>query len=180
MRGLRQNVGDMLRSMAVVLVVVGAILLVTWRPAPEAVKEVSLEPLVSIASNRADFPIFVAGSDFQPTSVRWESTQASQGEYVWHVGYVAPGDEYLQLTQSSAEGPAYLAEQTAQGEPLGDFAELPRVVQQLTSKGWVPFEGADSQPRRSLVRTNDGSTTIISGTGPWSQIGDAALSLRLP
>lgn len=180
MRGLRQNVGDMLRSMAVVLVVVGAILLVTWRPAPEAVREVSLEPLVSIASNRAPFPVLVAGGEFQPTSVRWESTQASDGEYVWHVGYVTPEGEYVQLTQSLAESSEYLAEQTIQGQPLEDYDELPRVVQQLTSKGWVPFEGTGSQSRRSLVRTNDGSTTVISGTGPWSQIGDAALSLRLP
>lgn len=179
-RGLRQSVGDMLRSMAVVLAVVGAILLVTWRPQPAAVKEVSLEPLVTMASSQADFPVLVADIDAQPTSVRWESTQASDGELVWHVGYITEGGEYLQLSQSLAENQQYVEEQTADGVMLEDYADLPAVVQTLTSQGWVPFESEDADPRRSLVSTTDGFTTVISTTGGWSDAGEAARHLVLP
>ncbi len=179
-RGLKQSVGDMLRSMAVVLAVVGAIMLVTWRPQPAAVKAVPLEPLATLASNQAAFPVLVVDSDDQPTSVRWESTPASDGQLVWHVGYVTDDDQYLQLSQSLAESEQYLTEQTSEGVVLEDYADLPALVQDLTAEGWVPLEGQDSDPRRSLLRTNDGSTTVISGTGSWGQIGEAARHLVLP
>jgi len=180
MRGLRQNVGDMVRSMAVVLAVVGVVLLVTWRPQPDPIKEVSLEPLVTFASSQAGFPVFVIDTEAQPTSVRWESTEASDGQLVWHVGYVSSDEQYLQLSQSLADSDTYLAEQTVDGLRLADYANLPGTVQELTTDGWVPCENGSIDARRSLVRTNDGSTTIISGTGPWSDLGDAARSLVLP
>ena len=180
MRGLRQSIGDMIRSMLVVLAVVGAILLVTWRPQPDAIREVSLEPLVTMASNQAGFPVFVVDRDLQPTSVRWESTEGSDGELVWHVGYVTPTEEYLQLSQSLAESETYVAEQTSDGVALSDYADLPAAVQQLTAEGWVPLIAETTQPRRSLLRTNDGSTTVLSGTGSWSELGDAARHLVLP
>lgn len=180
MRGLRQNVGDMIRSMLVVLAVVGAILLVTWRPQPDPIREVSLEPLVSFASDQADFPVFVVDTQAQPTSVRWESTEASDGELVWHVGYVTSDQQYLQLSQSLADSPTYVAEQTVDGSRLTDYVDLPSLVQQLTSEGWVPLENDAQEARRSLLRANDGSTTILSGTGEWSDIGEAARRLVLP
>lgn len=180
MRGLRQNIGDMIRSMVVVLAVVGAILLVTWRPQPDPIREVSLEPLVSFASTQADFPVLVIDSKAQPTSVRWESTEGSDGELVWHIGYITPAEQYLQLSQSRADSETYIAEQTIEGVRLSDYAELPALVQELTAEGWVPFESESVDARRSLVRTNDGSTTILSGTGAWSDLGDAARSLVLP
>lgn len=179
-RGLRQNVGDMVRSMLVVLAVVGAILLVTWRPQPDPIREVSLEPLVSFASSQAGFPVVVVDIAAQPTSVRWESTEGSDGELVWHVGYVTSDEQYLQLSQSLADSETYIAEQTDEGVRLSDYAELPALVQDLTADGWVPFENERVDARRSLVRTNDGSTTILSGTGAWSDLGDGARSLVLP
>ena len=180
MRGLRQNVGDMIRSMAVVLAVVGAILLVTWRPQPDPIREVSLEPLVSFASSQADFPVVVVDTEARATSVRWESTEGSDGELVWHVGYVTPDEQYLQLSQSRADSDTYIAEQTVEGVRLSDYAELPALVQGLTAEGWVPLANGNVDVRRSLLRTNDGSTTILSGTGTWSDLGDAARRLVLP
>ena len=180
MRGLRQNVGDMIRSMAVVLAVVGAILLVTWRPQPDPVREVSLEPLVTFAMSQADFPVLVVEGDAQPTSVRWEPTEASDGQMVWHVGYVTSDDQYLQLSQSSADSDLYVAEQTLDGVPVTDAADVPPVVQELTSAGWVPFETMAEEPRRSLVRIDDGATTILSGTGSWSELVDAVSEMASP
>lgn len=180
MRGLRQNVGDMIRSMAVVLAVVGAILLVTWRPQPDPIREVPLEPLVTMASAQADFPVLVVRTEAQPTSVRWEPTQASDGNMVWHIGYVTSDEEYLQLSQSEADSELYVVEQTAEGLPTALDADLPAPVLELVSEGWLPFEGGSPEPRRSLVRTDSGATTIVSGTGSWTQVGDAVRNLVLP
>lgn len=177
MRGLRQSVGDMIRSMLVVLAFVGAILLVTWRPQPEAIREVSLEPIVTLAANQADFPIFVIDGDERPTSVRWEPTAASDGEQVWHVGYVTPDEEYVQISQSSVDSPAYVEEQSAKGVVVDDPTQVTAEVRELTAQGWVPLLGQDAEPRRSLMRTGDGSTTIVSGSGSWSDVADAATRL---
>jgi len=54
------------------------------------------------------------------------------------------------------------------------------VVQTLTSQGWVPFESEDTDPRRSLVSTTDGFTTVVSTTGGWADAGEAARHLVLP
>lgn len=176
---LKQSVGDMLRSMAVVLAVVGAILLVTWRPQPDPIREVSIEPTVAFATTQADFPVFVVDTAHAGTvtSVRWESTPASDGELVWHVGYVTPDDDYLQLSQSLADSADYRAEQTSQGVALVDYEDLPANVQKLTGEGWTPWE---TDERRSLIRDNDGSTTILSTTASWSDLADAASHLVLP
>lgn len=178
-RGLRQNVGDMLRSMAVVLVVVGAIMLVTWRPQPDPVRAVPIEPTAAVASAQADFPLVIvdpvhAGT---VTSVRWQSTEASDAELVWHVGYVTESGDYLQLSQSLADSENYLAEQTYNAEPLTDDSNLPGAVQKLEGEGWIPWVGGD---RRALVRSNDGSTTVVSGTANWAELADAASHLVLP
>lgn len=180
MRGLRQNVGDMIRSMLVVLAVVGAILLVTWRPQPNPIREVSLEPLVTFATSQASFPVFVVDTTATPTSVRWEPTEASDNEMVWHIGYVTADQQYLQLSQSVADSEVYVSEQTLDGVRLSDDAELPGGVRELTNEGWVPFENPAADGRRSLVRTQDGSTTILSGTGDWTDLGTAARDLAVP
>ena len=177
MRGLRQSVGDMIRSMIVVLAVVGAILLVTWRPQPEAIREVSLEPIVTLAANQAEFPILTIDGDERPTSVRWEATAASEGAQVWHVGYVTPDEEYVQISQSSVDTQAFVAEQSAEGVVVVDPSQLPAAVRELMVEGWVPLLGEDAEPRRSLLRASDGSTTILSGSGSWSDLADAAARL---
>ena len=177
MRGLRQSVGDMIRSMIVVLAVVGAILLVTWRPQPDAVREVSLEPIVTLAANQADFPILVIDGDERPTSVRWEATPASEGVPVWHVGYVTPDEEYVQVSQSSVDSQAYVDEQSAEGVVVDDPTGLPTEVRELMMEGWLPLLGEDAEPRRSLLRTSDGSTTVVSGSGSWSDLADAVSRL---
>lgn len=178
-KSLRQSVGDMLRSMAVVLGVVGVILLITWRPQPDPIREVSIEPVAAVAAAQADFPVFIVDEPHAGTvtSVRWESTPQSDGELVWHVGYVTADEEYLQLSQSLASSAAYLGEQTTDGEPMTDFADLPASVQGLTGEGWIPWQTPD---RRSLVRDNEGSTTILTGTASWSDLADAASHLVLP
>lgn len=167
-RPMRQTVGDMIRSMVVVLAVVGAILLVTWRPAPDPVRVVDITPALVAASSNAEFTVEIAAlPDLRPTSARWEPTAASGAIPVWHVGYVTPTEEYLQVSQSAASDTAFIAEQTAQGDP-GE---------------WVVIDGAEWQvytaPERvSVVRIEGGVTTIVSGTDPLPQVMTAAGSLR--
>ncbi len=164
---MRQTVGDMVRSLALVLAVVGALMLVTWRPAPDPVREMDPLPLFTLASAQANFPVVVPEvAGLRATSVRWAPTKYSQDEPVWHVGYVTAGDQYLQLTQSAASNEEYLINEivglTAEGE------------ESIAGQSWLVFAGANS---RALVNVTPESTTVLSGTVTLPELEAAANSL---
>lgn len=153
--------------MAVVLAVVGALLLVTWRPDPDPVRVVDIDPLVIVATAQADYPIVVpALPGLRPTSVRWEPTEESGEIAVWHVGYVTEGDQYLEITQSTASDPLFLERETGNGEISG--------LIEIDGQQWQYFT-ADTG--NSLVGLLDGVTTIVQGTGTESELTQAVRSL---
>lgn len=165
-RSLRQTVGDMVRSLVVVFAVIGVLLLITWRPQPDPITVVDIEPLAGVAVQQAEFVpqrIMPALDGYRPTSVRWEPTATSDGEPVWFIGYVTPNDAYLQVTQSTVRSPQFLDEQTAGGTLRGEA-----VVDGVT---WQEFETPD---RRSLVHDADGSLLIVSGTESWDELRTSA------
>ena len=165
---MRQTVGDMIRSMVVVLAVVVAILLVTWRPKPDPVRVVDITPALVAARSAAPFTIETpALVDLRPTSARWEPTPASDSTPVWHLGYVTPQEEYLQVSQAMVSGDDFIAEQTAQG-----------VAGETVMISGVEWRVYSSPDRISVVRTLDGVTTVVSGTDVLEQIMTAAGSLR--
>ena len=167
---LRQTVGDMIRSMALVLAVVFVIVLLAWRPEPEAVKVVDPGPAVMLAAVEAEFPVAAPeglADGWRPTSARWEPTTESDGEPVLHIGYVTPADQYAQVSQSQARSAGYLAEQTARGEAAGS--------EQVAGTTWERLESSD---RRSLVRVDGDVLTIVSGTADWAELAALAASLE--
>ena len=166
---MRQTVGDMIRSMAVVLVVVFAIVVLAWRPEPEAVKVVEPGPVVAQAVAEAPFAVLApTGLDerWRPTSARWEPTAESGDDLVLHIGYVTPGDQYAQVVQSADTSAAFLAEQTTQGTPTG--------TQDVAGVTWQRWDG---DPRRSLVLEADESVVIVSGGAAWDELVTLAQSL---
>lgn len=166
-RPMRQTVGDMIRSMVVVLAVVAAILLVTWRPKPDPVRVVDITPVLVAAQSAAQFSVEVpALADLRLTSARWEPTPASDSVPVWHLGYVTPEEEYLQVSQAAVSGEDFISEQTAQGKP-GELVTIDGVE-------WRVFTAPE---RMSVVRTEDGVTTVVSGTDALEQVMTAAGSL---
>ena len=175
---MRQSVGDMVRSLAIVLLAIGAIMLVTWRPQPDAVRVVPIDQQLVLAMMQADFEVLVPvglADDWRSTSVRWEPTEASGIAPVWHVGYVTPSDEYLQFTQIAAqvsptdvESTSFIAEQTLSGSPSATVT--------VDGKEWQRWESSE---RSSLVRVTDSDVTVVSGTGEWSEIEQFAGALRI-
>lgn len=167
---MRQTMWDMVRSMAVVLVVVFAIVLLAWRPQPDPITVVDPAPVVAMAVAQADFPISAPSglpAGWRATSARWEPTPASGDDPVLHMGYVTPADEYAQVSQSRDSSAPYLAEQTAKGIPTGS--------QDVTGRSWQRWE-ADG--RRSLVLQSAGVTTVVSGSASWDELVALAAALR--
>ena len=167
---LRQTVVDMVRSMAVVLVVVFVIVLLAWRPEPEAVKVVDTAPTVALAAREAQFPIVAPtglAEDWRATSVRWEATEESQSERALHIGYVTPSDEYAQFSVAPVVAEGFLDEQTADGEPTGTQAV-----------GETTWERRESDGRRSLVLVSGSVATVVSGSAEWAELISLAQSLE--
>ena len=161
---MRQTVADMVRSLAVVLGAVALVLLVTWRPQPDAVKVVDVAPFAALATEQAPFPILQIPLDgYQPTSARWQPTLESDEAPVWFVGYVTPSGEYLQISQSTATATTFIEEQTAAGTP-GEVVDI----------DGVPWQRYEQPERRSLVQFGEDGVTIISGTDGWDAIATAA------
>jgi hypothetical protein len=169
-RRMRQTVGDMVRSMAVVLAVVAAIWLLAWRPDPEPVKVVDTTQVVTLAAMQAEFPVQAPAGlpgTWQATSARWEPTAESDAAPVLHLGYVTPSDAYAQVSQSTADSRRYLAEQTAQGEPAG--------TRDVAGSTWAVYE---TDERRSLVRDDGVTVTVVSGSADWPELTALAASLH--
>lgn len=167
---LRQTAGDMIRSLAVVLVVVAGVLLLAWRPQPDPIRIVDVTPAVTRATMQATFDVVAPtglSDTWRPTSARWEPTEESGDEPVLHIGYVTPADQYAQVSLSASERPAYLAEQTGGGTGDG-----------LMTAGGVEWQAWQSTNRRSLVRVADGVTTIVSGGASWEELVVLAESLQ--
>lgn len=167
---MRQTIGDMVRSMALVLVVVGAILLVTWRPSPEAVKVIDVTSVLALAQSTATFPLsspMGLADGWRPTSARFEPTEKSVPDPVLHIGYVTPADAYAQVSQSTNRTAAYSAEQTDSGRPVGSAT--------IGSDTWEKWERGD---RRSLVRSDAEVLTIVSGGAAWDELTVLAASLK--
>ena len=162
-----QTVSDMVLSLAIVLGVIGAIMLVTWRPTPDPVREIDPLPLLEFANSQADFPVLVPQiAGLRATSARWEPTKYSQNDPVWHVGYVTAEEEYLEITQSAASNEEYLINEiagiTAEGE------------KSIAGQDWLVFDGSDS---RAFVHVTPDSTTVLSGTVSAAELEAAVASL---
>lgn len=165
---MAQTVRDMVISLGLVIAVVIGVMLITLRPQPEAIKVVDISSMRAAAAQDAGFAVLAptAVEGLQATSVRWQPTEASQGVQVWHIGYVLDGETYVQVSQAATADPAYLAEQTAGGRPVGDI--------QIMGTSWQKRE---SSKRRSLVLERDGVTTIVSGTASWDRLPTIAAAL---
>ena len=166
---LGQTIADMVRSMVVVLAVVGAILLVTWRPQPDPVREVDVAPVLALAQSQAAFPVLVpVGLDgYRPTSARWEPTAASGQVPAWHVGYVTAQTQYVQLSQAATTEARFIDEQTGGAIPVG----------KVMIDG-VAWEQQASQEGLALVRVADGVSTIVTGTVPLEELQGVVRALR--
>ena len=136
----------------------------------EVINVIDPSPAIAQATAQADFPLVtpIGLSDaWRPTSARWEPSPESGTDPVLHIGYVTPTDQYGQVSLSRSATERYLGEQTSGGRPI-DTREVAGAV-------WQRWEADD---RRSLVLIEDGVTTIVSGTGEWSEIEGLAATLQ--
>lgn len=170
-RRLRQTARDMVISLAVVLAVVLLIWL-PFRPSGSAddVRTVDPTPVIEGARQAEPWPVLAPvglGADWRCTSARIE--QAADGADVVHLGYLSPTSTYVGLEQSATKVTGWVFEATVKGREQG--------TTDVGGTTWTTYEDTE-QTHRSLVRTADGATYVVVGTGPFEQIEEFAGKLR--
>jgi hypothetical protein len=165
----RQTVGDMVRSMALVLAVVAVVLLLTLRDEPtQEVREIGysaqLDETRAVASYDVLAPVGL-GSGWKATSARGRS---ESGDVTWHLGLVTPDGEYAAVEQSDGPRKAFVDDHAAGGEDAGQVV--------ISGGAWQRIEGGKPETRALLLR-GDGVTTMVAGSASWSELTRLARSL---
>jgi len=162
-------VRDMVLSLGVVLAVVAIVFLITLRQTPEAVKVIDAGPVLQAVQVNAPYPAVVPG-----TIEGWRITSArvsapGESPFRWHVGYFTSTDRYAAAGQSSGSKQAYLNDERAGGTEVGTV--------RINGTTWTKIEREDGA-RRSLVRSADGVTTLVTGGGDFDELATLAKTLR--
>jgi hypothetical protein len=166
-----QSFGDMVRSMVLLLVVIGAIWAVNALVSPEdtatPVRAVDYSGQLADAQEMADYRVLAPsglGSAWVPTSV---DLQRSGRTVRWHLGFLTPGREYVGLEQGDRL-PGRLAATYVRGlQPAGALS--------IAGQPWRLFRG---EVDTALLRRDGGVVTVVVGTAPTGQLAAFARSLR--
>jgi hypothetical protein len=173
----RRGLGS-LRSMVISMVLIMAGVL-AWVAMVPRVREIS-QPAVDVTSVARQVrqetgwvisqPRLPAG--WKATSVRFES--AADGVRTWHAGYLSPDGQYFSIDQTQVGGASdnWISARTSDGEGEGKLTAGGTTWRKLSSRNIV---------QRSLVSKGSGAhglTTVLSGTAPYSQLGQFAEALE--
>jgi Protein of unknown function (DUF4245) len=165
-----QSTGDLLRSLFVLLLVVGAVYglgsLFTGEE-PRGVRPVDYSALLADAREAADYPVAAPaglGAGWVPTSV---DLRSGAGTVRWHLGYLSPQREYVGLEQGDG------ASRRLTGRYAGGLAPVGTVS--VAGAPWRLYRG---ETDTALVRRGAGATTVVVGTAPAATLTEFAESLR--
>lgn len=165
-----QTVRDMVLSLIVITLAAGVIyLFIPHEEDDDPVRTVSYEVELNTARRAAPYPVAAPeglSKQWRATSVSYEADEA--GKIAWHLGFLDPDQEYVAVEQSDGQvGP--FVEKVTRGA-----AETGKSVR-INGDEWARYEGAKYD---ALVRTEAGSTTVVTGTAPWGQLRKMAGALE--
>ena len=164
-----ETLGDMVRSLGLVLVVVAVILLLIWRPKPDQVKAVDPGPTLAQARQSAPYDVYAP----EPAPQGWTATVAryepAPPANEWTLGFVTAAEDYAAVAQTDGDAQALLDEVAPGAEPAGSSTVNGQEYERRASP-----DGS----RRVLVAAVPGSTLAVGGTADWDVLERLAGSLR--
>ncbi|MCF2528155.1 DUF4245 domain-containing protein [Yinghuangia soli] len=166
-RGL-ETVRDMVLSLGVVGIAVVLLLIFGQHSAQDPVKRIDYSLKFQQASQDAPYPLLgPAGLPDQ-----WRATSAyydgmKPADTTWHIGFINPNDEYAAVEQSNGDPVQFVKAKSKGGAQVGTV--------DVAGKPWASYDGPKY---RSLVRTEDGVTTIVTGTATFDDLAVLAAALR--
>jgi hypothetical protein len=169
-RHLQKTARDMVISLGVVLLIIGAFMLLSPRRHYDAVKQIDYSQPLRDARKVA--PYRLAAPEGLPP--RWRATSVRydgdvNGDAQWHLGFVSPQDEYVGLEQTDGPARDFIFNLSNRG--LEDGTTVVR------GEVWDRYL-RESRDVRSLARTENGVTTLITGTASYQEMAEFAAALR--
>ncbi|MER5214222.1 DUF4245 domain-containing protein [Streptomyces sp. NPDC002838] len=166
--GKQKTARDMILSMGVITLVAGVIYLFIPHDdsAPE-IKKVDYRVELLTARRAASYPVAAPEglpAEWKATSVRFQGDDFD----AWHLGFHAPGGEYVQIEQSTQK-PSTFIDEASQG------AEATKTTQKIDGRTWTRYTGGRYD---ALVYEGDGATTVVAGTGSFGQLTQMAEALK--
>jgi Protein of unknown function (DUF4245) len=166
----RESVGDMVRSLSLVLVVVAVVFLLTLRDEPkEKVQRVDYSQELQAARRAATYDVVAPvnlGDRWKATSARGDN---EGGAVTWHIGFVTPDDRYAAIEQSDGPASAF----------IDDFVEgaTKAGTAQVSGAPWQRLDGGKPEAR-ALVLRGSGVTTLVTGSASFTELRQLAAALR--
>jgi len=163
--------GDMLRSMLVLVLIVGALWAVNSllfsQDSSTPVRAVSYRGQLADARQMADYQVLGPaglGASWVPTSV---DLRRSGPSVRWHLGFLTPNREYVGLEQGDRAPRRIVRRYVAGLQPSGALT--------IAGSPWQLYRGATDT---ALVRQDGGAVTVVVGTAPTGDLVGFARSLR--
>lgn len=163
-------VSDMLRSLAVVIVVIVPLWLLIPHHSHQHVTPIGYSTELAQARRVAAHPLVApAGlpATWQPTSV--SSTGGSGKPTVFHLGFVTPAGQYAAVEESDGAVGPYLL--TLEGKTPQTLDSV-----RVGAASWEQLRGTDG--RLALVSTATPMTVVVKGTAKLPELTTLAASLR--
>ncbi len=135
-------------------------------------KRVDYTVELTTARRAAPYPVAAPeglSHEWKPTSVRYRGAE----DNAWHLGYQAPGGEYVAVEQSTGK-PAEFIEEASQG------ARKTETTEEIGGRTWTRYTGGRYEAL--VLHDTDGvkgATTVVAGTGSFEQLGKMAAALKL-
>jgi hypothetical protein len=178
----QQSFGDMLRSMVVLVLIVGALWAVNSllfsQDTTTPVRAVSYRGQLADARQMADYRVLAPsglGASWVPTSV---DVRRSGPTVRWHLGFLTPGREYVGLEQGDRAPGRIAAQYVADLRPSGALT--------IDGTPWRLYRGEtdtalvrrDGRAGAAQGGAEGGAVTVVVGTAPTGQLVSFARSLR--
>lgn len=178
----RATAGDMIRSMAIILI---PILLITWLLTNNLkdypVEKVDWQPVLERARAESAWPIMApvglptdGPAAWTPTRVnwaqaggRWPTGPADRNR--WRVGFLSPDKVYFEVNQADGDPVLYIADITREGTKVGE--------ETLGGRTWERWESADKRTR-SLILRSDPTVTLVTADAGFTDLQQFARTLQ--
>lgn len=164
----KQTVWDMVRSLAVIgVVVAGIYMFIPHDDKADPTRTVDYRVETLTARRAAPYPVAAPvglPEQWRATSVTFERKNAN----AWHLGFLDPQQQYVAIEQSTDASRKNLAKLTQKAAPTGQ-------TQQVGDRAWERWDG---EKYDALVRQDQGYVTVVTGTGSFEQLGAMAAALE--
>lgn len=167
----RETAGDMVRSLAAVLVLVGVIVAFSLADQPDAVvPDIDYADALVQAREQTSYDVLAP----RPLPAGWQVTSARTrpqgGDAVaWHLGLVTKSGDYAGVEQTDGGRDGFVEQFTGSARRAGTV--------EIAGTTWRRLEDGDPEDR-ALVSGADGVTTVVVGSASWEDLEQLASLLR--